>query len=279
MVPIILKDILPTAGLQEFVVKYQVFRFVFEKEICPPVKFHAPRPEHCITFYLRDKQRFSYINSQTIVTYPQCVINGIYTVPVFRFGGNDFWAIKVVLQPSTLYHMIAIPLVELSNKFIDAEELWGTRVRHVCEQLNSQEDLDAMIPVIETFLRSLVKELKKTILPIDKAADYLLHVKEAVKLNWLASQSCLSTRQFMRKFEERIGVNEKTFQRIIRFDRAFRMKNSHPHLDWLYIAIACGFYDYQHLVKDYKDFTGYTPPAFYEIEKKSPERYFGLQER
>jgi AraC-like DNA-binding protein len=278
MIPVILKDFSPSVGLQEYVVKYQVFRFFFEKEILPPVKFHAPRPEHCITFYLRDKQRFNYLKTETILTYPQCVINGMYTVPVFRFGGNDFWAIKVVLQPSTLYHLVATPLTELSNKFIDAEEVWGARVRTVCERLNSLDKLDAMIPVIETFLLSLVKELNKTILPIDKAADYLLQGEEGIKLNWLANQSCLSPRQFTRKFEERIGVNAKTFQRIIRFDRAFRMKNRNPDHDWLSIAIQCGYYDYQHLVKDYKEFTGYTPPAFYEIEKKSPERFFGLYE-
>jgi AraC-like DNA-binding protein len=278
MIPVILKDISPCASLEEYVVKYQVFRFIFDREVLPPVKFHAPRPEHCITFYLRDTQRFSYINTQSILVYPQCVINGMYTVPILRFGGNDFWAIKVVLQPSTLYHLINIPLPELTNKFINAEEVWGNEIRLVCEQLNSLNDLDIMIMVIETFLISLIKKIKKITLPIDKVTHYLLQAENRVNIDWLANQSCFSIRQFIRNFEERIGISAKKFERIIRFDKVYRMKNSHPDHDWLYIAIACGYHDYQHMVKDFKEFTNLTPPSFYELEKKSPERCFGFYE-
>ena len=53
------------------------------------------------------------------------------------------------------------------------------------------------------------------------------------------------------------------------------MKNRHPERDWLTIALHCGYYDYQHLAKDYKEFTGYTPSAFADIENNAPERSFG----
>jgi AraC-like DNA-binding protein len=278
MLPVLLKDVSPCASLQEYVRKYQVFRFVFDKNIIPPVKFHAPRPEHCITFYIRDAQKFSQYNSQTILTYPQCVINGMYTVPIYRYGGNDFWAIKVVLQPSTLFHLTKTPLVGLTNHFLNAEDVWGNEIRLICEQLNSLNDLSEMLKIIETFFENLVKKIYKPPHPIEKVSHYILDQENKASLDWLASQSCLSIRQFIRKFEERIGISAKTFKRLVRFDRAFRMKNSQPNLDWLFIAVACDFYDYQHLVKDFKEFTNLTPPAFYEVEKKSPERSFGLFE-
>jgi AraC-like DNA-binding protein len=278
MIPVMLKDIIPPVALQDYVVKYQVFRFIFDEGIAPPLKFHAPRPEHSITFYPRDKQRFSSIEGREILTYPRCVINGLYTVPILRYGGNDFWAIKVVLQPSALYHILSTSISRFTNSFIDAEEVWGDKVRLICEELYHLSDLDSMITVIERFLHAMVGRLNRRDLPIDKATHYLLEADGPVSLDWLASQSCLCARQFIRKFEERMGLSAKTYERIIRFDRAFRLKNKHPDLDWLYIAIACGYYDYQHLVRDYKEFTHCTPTAFFEIDKRSPERAFGLQE-
>jgi transcriptional regulator GlxA family with amidase domain len=107
---------------------------------------------------------------------------------------------------------------------------------------------------------------------------HLLNCEKVASLDWLASESCLSQRQFIRKFEERTGISAKTFQRIIRFDKAFRMKNSLPHLDWLSIALRCNYHDYQHLAKEFKEFTQLNPPAFYDLEKTSPERSFGLVE-
>jgi AraC-like DNA-binding protein len=278
MQPALLKHIIPCQNLQEYVREYQVFRFLFDASVSPPIKYHAPRPEHCITFYIRDAQKFSYLNSPIIYTYPACVINGFYTVPIHRYGGKDFWAIKVVLQPSTLFRLIEIPLQDITNKYIDAEEVWGKKIRFVCEQLSTLNNLKEMLFVIETFLKGELSKKTMDNHPIDKVSNYLLKIKNGASLDWLASQSCLSLRQFIRKFEERNGVSAKTFQRIIRFDKAFRMKNSYPHLDWLSIAIRCDYHDYQHMVRDFKEFTHLNPPAFYELEKTSPERSFGLVE-
>lgn len=118
MIPVLLKDILPNPRLHEYVRKYQVFRFLFEKDKIPPLKYHAPRPEHCITFYVRDVQKFSYFGSQTIISYPKCIINGMYNIPINRYGGYDFWAIKVVLQPTALYCLTGIPAQELTNTYL-----------------------------------------------------------------------------------------------------------------------------------------------------------------
>jgi AraC-like DNA-binding protein len=274
----LLKDFHPKPNLQQYVRKYQVFRFVFEKDTEPPPKFYTPRPEHCITFYVRDFQRFSYFGTKEIITYPKCVINGMYNMPIYRYGGQDFWAIKVVLQPAALYHLIGIHVQKLTNTFLDAEDVWGNNVRLICEQLNCSTDLNEMLNLIETFMEELVDKSMKPLHPIDKACQYMLQWEDPISLDLIADQSCLSVRQFIRKFEERIGINPKMFNRIIRFDRAFRMKNNQPHLDWLYIAIATGYYDYQHLVKDFKAFTNLTPTAFYDCEKKAPERSFGLHE-
>lgn len=278
MTAVILKDILPSEYLIDYIHKYQVFRFIFDKNVTPPKKFHAPRPEHCITFYIKDPQRFSYINSDIIYTYPQCVINGIYTIPIYRYGGNDFLAIKVILQPTTLFKLSVTKLVDLTNNFINAEDIWGREVSVVCEQLNSLNDLNKMLDVIEKFLINLISKILKSTQPIDKAANSILKLENGVPLGWLASQSCLSIRQFIRKFEERVGVSSKTFEQIKRFDKAFRLKNANDNLDWLSIALACGYYDYQHMVKDFREFTLLSPSSFYEKEKKSPERTFGLHE-
>lgn len=276
MVPVLLKDISPCEQLRPFVRKYQVFRFLFDKDITPPAKFHSPRPEHCITFYTRDIQKFSYQNSTEVHAYPQCVINGIHTVPVYRYGGNDFLAIKVVLQPSTLYNLIQGSVGQLTNRFLNAEELWGKEVRSICDSLAELDELSEMIKLVELFLHRQLKEQVVNPHPIDKVAEYILNTKNDASIEWLANQSCLSIRQFIRKFEDRIGISANKFERVIRFDRAYRMKNSRPKSDWLFVAIECNYHDYQHMAKEFREFTDLTPPSLYQLEEKSPERSFGL---
>jgi AraC-like DNA-binding protein len=160
--------------------------------------------------------------------------------------------------------------------FINAEDIWGNEVCLINDRLKELDKLSEMISVIEVFIESRIKNVKTDYHPIDKASDYILHEKNDASIAWLANQSCLSVRQFIRKFKERIGVNVKTFQRIIRFDNAYRLKNRHPEYDWLFIAISCNYYDYQHMVKDFKEFSNLTPYSLYKLEVKAPEQSFGF---
>jgi transcriptional regulator GlxA family with amidase domain len=148
----------------------------------------------------------------------------------------------------------------------------------VNEQLFYAVDYPAMLKVVNEFVRKLISKSKKPKLLIDDATVMLLNSRDKMTVEAIAREACLSTKQLDRKFKERSGVNPKVYERIIRFDKAFRLKNSHPGYDWLRIAVACGYHDYQHLVKEYKTFTGLTPAAFHEIEDQAPEREFGLSE-
>ncbi|GAC1587515.1 MAG: hypothetical protein NVS3B25_03470 [Hymenobacter sp.] len=99
----------------------------------------------------------------------------------------------------------------------------------------------------------------------------------AVSLEYLARQSCLSLRQFERKFREQTGVSPKLFMRIARFNRAYALKEQAPARDWLDIALACGYADYQHMVKDFKQFAGVSPPLLVAAEARSPEHILLLR--
>ncbi len=95
-------------------------------------------------------------------------------------------------------------------------------------------------------------------------------------IDWYVNQAFLCHRQFDRQFIEQVGISPKAYLRIIRFDQAYRLKNRFPNMSWFNIAIACGYYDYQHLCKDYLDFTGFSPPRFFALD--SPERLLGSEE-
>ena len=55
------------------------------------------------------------------------------------------------------------------------------------------------------------------------------------------------------------------------------MKEKDKTLDWLSIAVACGYHDYQHLAKDYLAFAADTPNHLFQAEFKSLDRVLGLR--
>lgn len=274
----LLTDFLPAPALIGYVRRYQVFRFVFDRTNNPPYKYHVPRPEHCLTFYIRDNQTFSHVGSGQIITYPRCIIHGLQTLPIIRYGSHDFWAVKVVLQPTALYRLTGLFAHEVTNTFIDAEAIWGSEIRQVSERLCSTDNLPEMVRQIELFLVRQINRVNRSPHALDKVSQLIVSQDSWQSTEWLADQSCMSLRQFMRKFDAEVGISPKLLNRINRFDRAWRLKNQNPDLDWLSIALVCGYYDYQHLTKDFKEFSLLTPVAYYEQDQQGPERAFGLSE-
>jgi AraC-like DNA-binding protein len=67
----------------------------------------------------------------------------------------------------------------------------------------------------------------------------------------------ISPRQFERRFKRQVGIAPKLFCRIQRFQRVFREIESGGN--WVQAALACGYYDQSHLVRDMRQFSGETP--------------------
>jgi transcriptional regulator GlxA family with amidase domain len=137
-----------------------------------------------------------------------------------------------------------------------------------------------MIAIVEHFFAAMLRNqsshrYKSNCLPIDKVGLFILTRRDQVSVDWLADQACLSPRQFQRQFVERNGMGPKMYARLARFDAAVKLKNSALAKDWLSIALAAGYHDYQHLVRDFKDFTTLTPNEFMLADSQSPERSFG----
>ena len=277
----LLQDFLPSPPLRDYVRLIQVIHFVFPAGAALPFKAYPPRPEQCLAFYPRDAESVAYAGGPAAIR-PRSVLIGQHTVVSNRYVGREFLALQVVLQPGALFRLTGIPQGQLTNTYIDAEAVWTAELRQLNERLGSAAAWPEMLPLIEGFLLGRIRRLRGAAHPADAVGQLLLRPGTGgvgrPGLDALADFACLSARQLDRQFARRLGVGPALYARIVRFDRAFRFKNCHPALDWLSIALACGYHDHQHLAKDYREFTGHSPSAFFRQESQAPERGLGLVE-
>jgi transcriptional regulator GlxA family with amidase domain len=184
---------------------------------------------------------------------------------------------RVHFHPGALYRLLGIPLFEFTHQYSDASAIISREVEDVNERLANCSDYTQMVQVVETYLIEKVKNVKKSPYQIDDIAACMLANPSKFSLDYLAYQACLSPRQFNRKFTERIGIGPKLYSRIIRFYRAYKYKERNPSADWLTVAILFDYADYQHLVKDFKEFAGATPAIWAYEDNQSPERILEIE--
>jgi AraC-like DNA-binding protein len=285
----VMKYFLPNPALREYVRLLQIVHLTFDQNVVVPPKAYWPRPEQCLAFNPRQPEMTTYMANGKHITRSPVMLIGQPSLVTTRNVPHDFLLFQVVFQPGALFRLLGIPSHELTDIHVDAETVFSKEIGMVNERLRNTNNYVEMTEIVENFIHYLIKRrkcsLSKTnLLPIDKVAHMMVNANPArypqqgISLDKLAREACLSPKQFYNNFVERMGISPKTYARIVRFDNAMKSQNAQPHKDWLSIALECGYYDYQHMVKDFKDFTKTTPTEFIQKENLAPERVFGLKE-
>lgn len=202
---------------------------------------------------------------------PRSVIVGPQLTSV-RLGINkSHKSVRVGFHPGGLYRLLGFSLSEMIDVSFDAEDIFGQEMKQLNTQLQKAISFDHINGVIEKFLLQKVKALKPA-LPIDRAMLELFRMNGNVPIEKIASLSCLSLRQFERQCKDRIGLAPKLFARLIRFSKAYRLRENFPQLSWTSIAYECGYFDQTHFILDFKEFAGVAPGIIEKELDNSPVR-------
>jgi AraC-like DNA-binding protein len=100
----------------------------------------------------------------------------------------------------------------------------------------------------------------------------LLKMSGNLPVEQMASLACLSLRQFERICKERIGLPPKLFARVVRFSKAYRLRENHQDVSWTHIAYESGYFDQMHLIRDFKQFAGVAPGIIQKELEQTPIR-------
>lgn len=215
-----------------------------------------PTPQHAINFYPRDPVT-AHDSKNYTQKLPASVIVGPQVTRVNVAMGMNHVIVSVAFMPGGMYRLLKIPMFELYDEPFDATLVLGREMAEVNEQLKEALTAFEMKNVVERFF--MQKLTFSQLLPWEHALKAQLQLNGNLSIEKAASLACLSLRQYERRSKEVMGYSPKVFSRLIRFSKAYRLKESQPQLSWTNIAHVCGYFDQMHLIKDFKEFAGALP--------------------
>jgi AraC-like DNA-binding protein len=260
----------PHILLQEFINCIMVIDAALEEGessvICYP-----PTPQTSLFFYINDRIKVQKKGEDVFVLQPRSVVVGLQSSSVVLDVNKNHKAVRVGFQPGGLFRLLGFPMGEMIDGSYDAADIFGNEMNKLNEKLQEAESFDEIKKVMEAFLLAKVRLLKKP-LPFDSAMMELLRVNGNIPIEQVASLACLSLRQFERVSKERIGFSPKVYARLVRFSKAYRLREDYPNLSWTNIAYECGYFDQMHLIRDFKEFAGITPGVIEKELENTPLR-------
>ena len=262
---------MPHPALQEYVLNISTVNVVLTKGLNDVVTPYPPTPFQSLMFYCNSPVSMGRLDSVHFDKQPLSVIVGPQLSRVNIKVERRLSAIRVDFLPGGMYRMLGIPMHELFDSGFDALHFFNAEMKGINEQLQNTSNLAEGKTIVEEFLLKYTKNLKE-ILPFDSAIKILLNHNGNIAIEKIAALSCLSIKQFERKCKERIGMNPKLYARILKFSRAYRLREAFPHLSWTKITYEAGYYDQMHMIKDFKVFAGVNPSIIEQQLLSTPLR-------
>lgn len=214
------------------------------------IVFHWGDPWHT----LQDNRRFVQPQSFAISMMRKLV-------EIESAGRTGLVAVR--FYPWGAYHYFAEPIQNFLDTTIPCERLWPGLMNGLMEGLSAERGIEARVAIVQSFLRERLSEHRRNQPEIDDAIRMIRDSQGQLSVAEICARTSLSKKQLERKFLTSIGTTPKIFARISRFLAICHHLKDHRNRSLTGIAYECGFYDQAHFIKEFKEFSGFTPREFF----------------
>ncbi len=192
--------------------------------------------------------------------------SGFRTEPITIPSGTDAAMMVIAFKKGLAAPFFPFPMNEIADSVVDADLVWGTDFGVLREQLLATKDIDERFRLVEDFL---IREFQSqmSINPcVAFAISEMTERPDAISIARMNAKIGYSQKHFTEMFRRQVGVNPKSYLKIMRFQKAVRAIDSAENIDWGQLSLECGFYDQSHFINDFKHFAGFTPEQYAKIQ-------------
>jgi AraC-like DNA-binding protein len=189
------------------------------------------------------------------------VLNGIYTRPLELHTDSRAATVGVSFAPGGAAPFFDRPASELHNQTVSLETLWGTTGRQLRPRLLAASTPLAKFRVLDAALRTHLAASSASSF-VNEAIEVVRAHAGTMSVRALVEQTGYSHRHVADRFQARVGLSPKRFSRVVRFQSMLSRVRERTTVDWPRVALACGYYDQSHLIRDFQAFANMTPTAY-----------------
>ena len=213
------------------------------------------------------------------------VVSGAYSSPFACDTTQRQTVFGVHFKPGGAYPFLGALPGELTDTHVNAAELWGRSVTELRDRLSDAPTSSERFQVAEKFLADRLRHGGARHYAVTAALTLFGPAGIGMSVREVAGEIGMSQRHIIKLFTDQVGLKPKLFCRLLRFQLARtlveeRIESSHldrkdqahaaTDLDWAQLALECGYFDQSHLIRDFQQFSGFTPAGF--LHEKGAQR-------
>jgi AraC-like DNA-binding protein len=193
--------------------------------------------------------------------FPGAVVTGPQSRYFVLDKSEQDTLIGVHFKPGGAFPFFGVSAKELENTHVSLDSLWGRKASDLRTELIEAKSVEEKFQILERYLLSSLRPLTH-----HPAVEFALHQFQIVpmdaSISEVADRVNLSPRRFIQVFSDQVGLTPKVFCRLQRFQEVLKLLHRQDKVDWLDLALSCGYFDQAHFIKDFQTFSGLNPTLY-----------------
>ena len=166
-------------------------------------------------------------------------------------------SVGAVLRPGAAQALFGCSALELADRHVPLEQLWGADAGRLLERLQAEVDPQRQLQGFAAALRARLRPAGGLHPPVAVALQALVRGRPVAEA---AIASGHSHRHFIARVSEAVGLTPKRYARVRRFRHALRHLAGTESL--AAVAQAAGYSDQAHFQREFRELAGVTPRTF-----------------
>lgn len=244
-IPALHRRVLPSAGVAAFVEHFWMVRWDLRDQ---PSFVAETLPHPCVHIVFESGGHGR--------------IGGVHRGRFTRVLEGDGRVFGIKFRPGGFHPYWRRPLSELVDRSLPLHEIFGEAGQGLASAILACEDDEGRMSIAEDFLQSRLPAPDGNVLLIDQLVARIVADRELTQVDHLVALSGLNKRALQRLFNQYIGISPKWMIQRYRLHEALERLDRDLAPDWAEFALALGYFDQAHFIKDFKAMIGRTPAQY-----------------
>lgn len=248
--------------------KNQLYLFVEKIWHCSADEFTSasltiPLPYHELVFNFSESYKIKRADTENFdVANPVSWVNGLQSKAYYSSCKGKHEMLGVLFKVHGLKAFTKYQAAEFTNKFIQAELVFGKEINSLAEQLQSSGTVKYKMALVENFLLNRLLSLN--------SLPYLPHTLTKLSENigskgsitTICNEASITNKSLIEAYKNHIGINPVKYSHLQAINRAVYLLSQNPKQSFTKLAHSLNFYDQSHFNSLFKSVTSLTPSAY-----------------
>jgi len=189
------------------------------------------------------------------------VFAGQLTRPLWLEATGASGVIGARFHPAAARAFLDMPMDRATDQRLDLTRLWPGEARALLREIDEAVGIEARVGAVAQFVaRRLGAAVPDDV--VTRCVAALQQSGGTMPIQAAAEIAGIGRRQLERRFLDAVGISPALLANVFRFRSVFDAIERDSTRPWTDAAMAAGYFDQSHLIRDFRRFVGCTPTEF-----------------